>query len=592
MAEKQQLVEIVHKLHNGNRDAATTLYEAYYRDLHYYILKRVNDPEKAETLTQDTFIEIFDTIGTLDSADEFVEWSRKIADRRCDEYRKARKNLLSGKVGSATVDSVAEERKNLHSDELDNEQTVQSLDEIIDSLSEGQRAMVLKSYVDGIESDDSKETENEDEERGVFSIKGFKAGAKVVESIVRKVLVGVVAALILTVIRGGGVDWLYKGQTAASEGNETPEQAETTETPTESSTEAPTETATEISTPEETEPEQTTLAETEAATTKAEETEPQIEETAAPEMVKLRLTNGYWEVVDVGTYISTDIVIPATYDGLPIEYILAEAFMYNHGITSMQLSDGMLEIRDNAFRACEKMTRISLPDSIHFIGTYAFSDCISLTSITLPARLEQIKEGTFNGCKKLTQVTFSENISSIGNDAFCGCESLTEINIPAGVRSIAADAFYYCNNLEKIVVDAGNPIYYSVDNCLIAKSSKKLVLCGNRSVIPMDGSIRSIGDYACGNCKEWTEVVIPAGVTSIGNYAFDALKLEKITIPVSVTSIGERAFGLGGKLKMIVYGGTVSQWKAIEKGVDWNLHSGNYTVYCTDGEITQWEDFN
>ena len=67
-------------------------------------------------------------------------------------------------------------------------------------------------------------------------------------------------------------------------------------------------------------------------------------------------------------------------------------------------------------------------------------------------------------------------------------------------------------------------------------------------------------------------------------------KLEKITIPESVTSIGERAFGLSGKLKVINYSGTSKQWKTIEKGVDWNLHAGNYTVYCTDGEIPQWED--
>ena len=53
MAEKQQLIKIVQELQSGNKDMAAVLYEAYYRDLHYYILKRVNDPEKAEALTKD-----------------------------------------------------------------------------------------------------------------------------------------------------------------------------------------------------------------------------------------------------------------------------------------------------------------------------------------------------------------------------------------------------------------------------------------------------------------------------------------------------------------------------------------------------------
>ena len=33
--------------------------------------------------------------------------------------------------------------------------------------------------------------------------------------------------------------------------------------------------------------------------------------------------------------------------------------------------------------------------------------------------------------------------------------------------------------------------------------------------------------------------------------------------------------------------GTKAQWKAIKKGYDWNYDSGNYTVHCTDGDISK-----
>ena len=32
---------------------------------------------------------------------------------------------------------------------------------------------------------------------------------------------------------------------------------------------------------------------------------------------------------------------------------------------------------------------------------------------------------------------------------------------------------------------------------------------------------------------------------------------------------------------------TLEQWNAIEKGVDWDLDTADYTIYCTDGQIAK-----
>ena len=68
--------------------------------------------------------------------------------------------------------------------------------------------------------------------------------------------------------------------------------------------------------------------------------------------------------------------------------------------------------------------------------------------------------------------------------------------------------------------------------------------CSGLTSITIPDSITSIGNYAFRSCRGLTSITIPDSVTSIGNYAFNACDgLTSITIPSSVTSIGDRVFG-------------------------------------------------
>ena len=137
--------------------------------------------------------------------------------------------------------------------------------------------------------------------------------------------------------------------------------------------------------------------------------------------------------------------------------------------------------------------------------------------------------------------------------------------IPNSVTSIEAWAFDGCTGLTNITVAEGNSVYHSAENCIIETASKTLVVGCKTSIIPTDGSVTSIGNYAFRGCT---------GLTSV-------------TIPDNVTSIGSSAFSRCSSLTSITFQGTKTQWNAISKGSSWNYNTGNYTITCADGTISK-----
>lgn len=156
-------------------------------------------------------------------------------------------------------------------------------------------------------------------------------------------------------------------------------------------------------------------------------------------------------------------------------------------------------------------------------------------------------------------------VKEIADGVFFRSLNLKSVVIPESITRIGKNAFGGCVSLESITVKEGNSVYHSTENCLIETATKTLVLGCKNSVIPSDGSVTSIGDYAfylckidsveipdCvigigdfafGYCTGLTSVVIPDGITRIAHSAFyNCSGLTSVTIPDSVTSIEDSAF--------------------------------------------------
>ncbi len=322
-------------------------------------------------------------------------------------------------------------------------------------------------------------------------------------------------------------------------------------------------------------------------------------------------------------------------------------------VTKLVIPEGVTEIGRRAFRGCSRLTSVTIPSSVIRIEDDAFGGCSSLEeiifkdgsttlslgdnhnggdrqglfydcplkkvylgrnlsygtsqsegfspfynkktleSLTIGNGVTEISANAFSGCSGLTSITIPNNVTSIEVNSF-SYSSLTSINIPESVTNVGKDAFKGCNftsvkcperffDMFEIYTTVGDFVFREGSvPCLVEYkgSNREVVLpkdfkgkkyvigknafrdvsivipegvtsigqyafqgCGGITAITIPDGVTSIGSYAFDNCSSLTAITLPESVTSIGNYAFrDCSSLTSITIPESVTSIGESAF--------------------------------------------------
>lgn len=156
----------------------------------------------------------------------------------------------------------------------------------------------------------------------------------------------------------------------------------------------------------------------------------------------------------------------------------------------------------------------------------------------------EIKDGVligYSGTKK--KIVIPRGIVSIASRVFQKENKITSISIPDTVANIGESAFAGCRNLVNITVAVENKFYSSAGNCLIEKVTKTLIRGCKNSVIPSDGSVLKIGDFAFKGCGGITDVVLPNCVVSIGIDAFkECSGLTSMEIPNSVVNVESGAF--------------------------------------------------
>ena len=140
-----------------------------------------------------------------------------------------------------------------------------------------------------------------------------------------------------------------------------------------------------------------------------------------------------------------------------------------------------------------KPADVVLPDNYdgesYVIGESAFENNEYVASVTIPEGVEMICDKAFSGCSNLESIVIPNSMSAIGGDAFAGSR--------------------WYDNEEDGIVYAGNVLY-----------KYKGTMPENTAITINDGTLGIAGLAFVGN-SNLISIEIPAGVTNIGNYAFD-----------------------------------------------------------------------
>lgn len=301
----------------------------------------------------------------------------------------------------------------------------------------------------------------------------------------------------------------------------------------------------------------------------------------------------------------TDITIPAEIAGQPVKAIGTGAFK-GAGIVSVTIPAGVEILGKDAFRD-NQLTKVVIPGTVKIIekGAFANNQLIEVVisqgvTVIGPRNTSGLNTGTFEN-NRITKVVIPDGVVAIGEDTFKG-NKLESITLPASIRDLGDNQFntgkgiggnpdiailpdYIGGTPHSLRESVGASIFNNyIANNMQAGTYSRDMRCDeraegnftysitqhgivlhtwngkeNRLRIPSEFGgipVKAIGYgyISDGYRRVFTSifdnkyldnVLIPEGITFIGENVFRLNKLTQLVLPSTITYIGEGAFSAG-----------------------------------------------
>lgn len=208
------------------------------------------------------------------------------------------------------------------------------------------------------------------------------------------------------------------------------------------------------------------------------------------------------------------------------------------------LPEGVTEIGDFAVAYATTLREIKLPGTLQTIGKAAFTDCRSLTAeqLAFPESLRVIGEQAFYQCRGLTgKITLPETLKAIICGAFYSCK-ISEINIPQSLEYLGCMAFAN-SAFEKAILP---------DNCMLCPKGAQFYNNWELAEAHLPDNSTLVPPSVFSGCFSLKKVNVPSMAITIGEFAFDQVKISDIDFPETLESIEQNAFQSCNKLTTVV----------------------------------------
>ena len=307
----------------------------------------------------------------------------------------------------------------------------------------------------------------------------------------------------------------------------------------------------------------------------------------------------YYIVVGLGECTAKNILIPDTYNELPVKELVGVTYdehyvkvydgaFYMTDIERVKISANIEVIGRWCFGNSDKLTTVEFAEGskLHTIHDLAFNRCFALRSINLPKGVTKLPEYAFAQCESLTSFTFEDfteftefgpyalygtgittidipkNLVKIGEHCFAQCASLARISLPKSLKTIDTGAFNDCRKLKYVEIE-DTDAWCGVD-------------IADPWAVPFNWA-----DGFYQNGERVTNLVISEGVKKIKKFVFaDCTLLESITIPSTVELMESCAFADVLRLKVLNYNAKNCKLKFYSSSSHYYIfeHCGAYSL--------------
>ncbi len=576
--DKQKMTTLVHKAQSGSQAARNELMTEFYQPLYYYILKCTKNEDLAYDITQESCIQIMTQLSQLRAPEAFSTWAYTIAKNLVYKHHTdaAREVPLTPLDDDSTIlDSLPDETPgSLPEQVCQDKEFQQTMQNMLDNLPTEQRTAMLLYYYEKLSVRDIAAIQGTTEGTVKSRLNyGRKAVKQQVEDYEKKNNVKLHSISILPLLYflfGKGAEETAKttaivlpalGGTAAAAATGGLAAKVVGIALAVALTGGAVAGVVALTQPEDSQEDsyvQNQDEEEDVEVTESDPTQPEILEEVGLQY-RLNADGQSYSVVGLVDWEEETLVIPGTFNGLPVTKIADRAFFNSFDVIHVEISEGITEIGKEAFAYCGSLKSVHLPQSLKTIDEYAFAHS-ALEDIRFPDTMERIGAFAFQRTN-LTELVLPEGITAIEQGTFCGCYWLESITFPSTLREIC---------------DA-EPITEEFDGEEVINYYGAFGGCDALQNLVIPGHVKVIGSYAFTDIAPLTEVVLEEGVEEIHEHALGGL--EVLHIPVSVVVI--QCSVDQWTAHEIYYGGTTSQWYAFQ-------FDRSTRVYCSDGTVLEY----